>query len=80
MPVHSSLLLPVIAYCATAYVLFSMRPAQMFTTAGTPKPFGMDTGAGQAPLPWWLASLLVAVLAMHFSQRNTAVPIVPVRY
>ena len=76
MPLHSdNLALPILAYCGTAYALFAMKPAQMFAADGSPKPFGLDTGKGQAPLPWWLGSLLVAILAMHFAQRNTAVPL-----
>ncbi len=82
MPLHTSVALPIMVYCGTAYALFAMKPAQMFAADGTPKPFGMAVDAGQSPLPWWLCALGVAVLAMHFSQRNTAVPFYPgaVRY
>jgi len=81
MPLHSNnVALPILAYCGTAYALFAMKPVQMFAPDGTPKPFGLDTAAGQAPLPWYLCALLVAVLAMHFAQRNTAVPMIPYRY
>lgn len=80
MPLHTSIALPVLAYCGTAYVLFAMKPAQMFAPDGRPKPFGLDAAAGQAPLPWWLGALLVAIVAMHFAGRNTAVPLMPVRY
>lgn len=80
MSLHAGPLLPVLVYAGSAYALFSMKPAEMFAPDGSPKPFGLDRAAGQSPLPWWLAALLLALLAHHFSQRNTAVPLVPYRY
>lgn len=69
MATRNPLFLPIVAYAAAAYVLFSMKPASMFDSTGAPRPFGLNADTGQTPLPWWLLSLGVGLVVHHLNHR-----------
>lgn len=72
---RNPLILPVVAYVAFSYVLFSTKPASMFDAAGRPRPFGMNADAGQTPMTWWMASLGAALVVHHLNHQRPYIPL-----
>ena len=72
---RNQLFLPVVAYAATAYVLYSMKPPSMFDASGAPRPFGLNADIGQTPLPFWLLALGVALVVHHLHSQRAYVPL-----
>lgn len=75
MDMRQQLYMPIVTYCAVAYILFSMKPASMFDNAGNARPFGLNSDIGQTPLPWWLLSLMAALVVHHLRTQQRYVPL-----